>query len=107
MSTKAFLLIALIFLSVYSNAQSAPSSKNAAAFFNGAFRSDDNKGFTVMHDGYFSAIAQDSTGRWAATHAGTYTVNDDNTITFKALYSSYPDHIGSLNTAEYTINGET
>ncbi|MDQ3845519.1 MAG: hypothetical protein M3342_16150 [Bacteroidota bacterium] len=116
MSTKAFLLIALIFLSVCSNAQSAPSSKktttqgtnkNAAAFFNGAFRSDDNKGFTVMHDGYFSAIAQDSTGRWAATHAGTYTVNDNNTITFKALYSSYPDHIGSLNTAEYTINGET
>ena len=34
-------------------------------------------------------------------------LNNDNTVTFKVLYSSYPDHIGSLNTAEYSINGET
>lgn len=102
MRTKAFLLSAtLLFFFATGNAQ------NAAAFFNGAFRTDDNKGFSVMHDGYFNSIAQDSTGKWNSVHAGTYTVNNDNTITFKVLYSSYPDHIGALNTAEYSINGQT
>jgi hypothetical protein len=59
-----------------------------------------------MHDGYFNSVAQDSTGKWNDVHAGTYTVNNDNTITFKVLYSSYPDHVGSLNTAEYTLTGD-
>lgn len=103
MSTKSFLLgTALLFFFTVSNAQTAGS-----AVFNGAWSRADNKGFSVMHDGYFNAVAQDSTGKWNSVHAGTYIVNNDNTITFKALYSSYPDHIGSLNTAEYTITGDT
>ncbi len=103
MSTKTFILGAtLLFFFATSNAQ------NSATFFNGAFRTDDNKGFSVMHDGYFNSVAQDSAGKWTSVHAGTYTVNNnDKTITFKILYSSFPDHIGALNTAEYTINGET
>ena len=103
MSTKSFLLgAALLFFFTVSNAQTATS-----ALFNGAWRSVDNKGFSVMHDGYFNSVGQDSTGKWNTVHAGTYTVNNDNTITFKVLYSSYPDHIGALNTAEYTISGDT
>ena len=27
-------------------------------------------------------------------------------ITFKVLYSSYPDHVGSANTAVYSITGD-
>jgi hypothetical protein len=103
MNTKSLLLgAALIFLFAISNAQKA-----APALFNGAWRSVDSKGFAVMHDGYFNSVGQDSTGKWNSVHAGTYTVNSDNTITFKVLYSSYPDHIGSSNTAEYTMKGDT
>ena len=103
MSTKSLLLgAALLLLFTASNAQKA-----SPALFNGAWRGVDNKGFSVMHDGYFNAVGQDSTGKWNNVHAGTYTVDSDNTITFKVLYSSYPDHVGSLNTAEYTIKGDT
>lgn len=86
---------------------SQASNQGAMAAFNGAWKSDNGKGFSVMHDGYFNSVAQDSTGKWADVHAGTYTVNNDNTITFKILYSSYPDHVGAENTAEYTLSGET
>ena len=103
MSTKSFLLgAAFLFFFTVSNAQKA-----GPALFNGDWRSIDNKGFAVMHDGYFNSVGQDSTGKWNSVHAGTYTVNNDNTITFKVLYSSYPEHIGSANTAEYTLTGET
>jgi hypothetical protein len=103
MSTKSFFLgAALLFFFTVSNAQKAGS-----ALFNGAWRSVDNKGFAVMHDGYFNSVGQDSAGKWNSVHAGTYTVNSDNTITFKVVYSSYPEHIGSLNTAEYTMKGDT
>jgi hypothetical protein len=43
---------------------------------------------------------------WKDTHAGTYTI-DGNSITYKVLYSSFPDHVGALNTAEYEMKGET
>ena len=103
MNTKSFLLgAALLCCFTIGNAQ-----KTGPALFNGAWRNVDNKGFSVMHDGYFNAVGQDSTGKWDDVHAGTYTVNGDNTITFKILYSSYPDHVGALNTAEYTIKGDT
>ena len=103
MSIKSFLLgSVLLFCFILSNAQ-----KTGSASLNGAWQNVDNKGFAVIHDGYFNAVGQDSTGKWNNVHAGTYTVNNDNTITFKVLYSSYPDHVGSLNTAEYTINGDT
>jgi len=110
MRTKSFLLTAmLLFLFAAANAQghTKPPVNKAASFFNGAWQGSENKGFIVIHEGYFNAVGQDSTGKWAEVHAGTFTVNNDNTVTFKVLYSSYPDHIGSLNTAEYSINGET
>src|SRR5688572_22661955 len=103
MSTKSLLLgAALLFFFTVSNAQTA-----GPALFNGAWQSIDNKGFSVLHDGYFNSVGQDSTGKWSSVHAGSYTVNNDNTITFKALYSSHPTHIGSLNTVEYTLTGDT
>jgi hypothetical protein len=116
MNSKAFFLVAaLLCLFTTGNAQTSSSKKmasqstnsNAAAFFNGAWKSDDGKGFAVMHDGYFNSVGQDSAGKWDDVHAGTYTINGDNTITFKVLYSSWPDHVGSANTAAYTVSGET
>jgi len=103
MRTKSFFLgAALLFFFTVSNAQ-----KTGSAVLNGAWRNVDNKGFAVIHDGYFNAVGQDSTGKWNSVHAGTFTINNDNTITFKAVYSSYPEHMGSLNTAEYTMIGDT
>ena len=105
MRTKTFLISAiLLFVVAVTNAQQ--TSKTSASLLNGGWQSDDNKGFTVIHDGYFNSVGQDSTGKWANVHAGSFTINSDNTITFKVLYSSYPDHIGSLNTAEYSISGD-
>ncbi len=109
-----FVAVLLFFVFTEGNAQTNQSQKKTtsqkngknASFFNGGWISNDNKGFSVMHDGYFNAVAQDSTGKWDDVHAGSYTVNNDNTITFKVLYSSYPDHVGSINTAEYTISGD-
>ncbi len=69
--------------------------------------SEDGKGFTVIHDGFFNSVNQDSTGKWNEVTAGSYIVGNDNTVTLKSLYSSYPYHVGSINTAEYTISGET
>ena len=117
MNMKTFLFGAmLLFVFTATNAQTAQSqrtttsesgSQSATAYFDGAWRSNDNKAFSVMHNGYFNTVLQDSTGKWDDVNAGTYTVNNDNTITFKVLYSSHPDHVGSANTAEYTISGES
>lgn len=109
MNLKNFLFAAMLFFSVTTvNAQTTSSKAGSQnALFDGAWRSTDNKGFSVMHDGYFNSVGQDSSGKWTDVHAGTYTVNGDNTITFKILYSSFPDHIGAANTAEYTITGDT
>ena len=107
MSTKTFLSAATLFFFFSAiNPQTAQSQKKGAAIFNGAWRTIDNKGFSVMHDGYFNSVGQDSTGKWNEVHAGTYTVDSDSTITFKVLYSSYPDHIGAANTAVYSITGD-
>ena len=107
------LLIVSFFLSVTSiNAQTAVSKTkyivtNADGPLTGAWVSTDHKQFAIMNDGFFSAIGEDSTGIWRDMHAGTYTIDNANTITYKVLYSSFPDHVGSLHTAEYEIKGET
>ena len=113
---KIFCCAMLLAIFIASNAQTTASTNKTTmpargsttlTNFNGAWVSDDNKGFSVMHDGYFNAVGKDSSGKWDEVHAGTYKVNDDNTITFKILYSSFPAHVGAANTAEYTINGNT
>jgi len=116
MSTKPLLIFfALLCITTLGNTQSSSSSKkmtthstntDAAAIFNGAWKTEDGKSFNVMHDGYFNSVAQDSSGKWEDVHAGTYTVNGDNTISFKVLYSFWPDHVGSVNTAEYSGSGD-
>ena len=106
MSTKSFLFAATLLFFFTAIKPKLRSHKERLPLFNGAWRTVDNKGFSVMHDGYFNAVGQDSTGKWNDVHAGTYTVDSDSTITFKVLYSSYPDHIGASNTAEYSITGD-
>jgi hypothetical protein len=109
----SLLLIVSFFLSITStNAQTAVSKTknfitNADGSLTGAWVSTDHKQFAIMNDGFFSSIGQDSTGMWKDMHAGTYTIDNANTITYKVLYSSFPDHVGAFHTAEYEIKGET
>jgi hypothetical protein len=115
MKTSRFLFIAaLLFVITASNAQTTRDLEKTtssvikdATFINGAWRSEDNKSFNLMYNGYFNFLAQDSAGRWNDVHAGSYVINKDNTITLKVLYSSEPDHIDAENTAEYLISGQT
>ncbi len=109
----SLLFVAGFCLSTTINAQTSVSQtktfiKNADASpsVNGAWVSMDKKEFAIMNDGFFSSIGADSTGAWKDTHAGTYTVDNSNTITYKILYSSFPDHVGSLNTAEFELKGD-
>ena len=104
-------LISLLFITAFcftiisTKAQSASANKKDIT---GAWVSADGNEFTIMNDGFFSSVSKDSaTGSWNQTHAGSYTLDNANTITFKVLYSSFPDHIGALNTTEYDLNGDT
>jgi hypothetical protein len=105
-------LISLLFIISFcltitsTNAQTNSSQTKNFSPISGAWLSADHKDFMIMNDGFFSSVSQDSTGIWRDTHAGTYTIDNANTITLKVLYSSYPDHIGALNTIEYDIKGE-
>ena len=60
-----------------------------------------------MCDGFYSSIAQDSTGKWSETYAGTYTMDNANTITLKASHSSIAYRIGYLHTIEYNLEGDS
>jgi hypothetical protein len=104
------LVVAIVcFSSFTTTAQTTASpayNKSQVSPLVGAWQSVDGKEFSIMNDGFFSAIGQDSTGRWAATHAGTYTIDNANTLTFKVLFSSFPDHIGALHTVEYAVKGD-
>ena len=104
------LVVSFCFSSTTTTAQTTISNtttaKNTITSISGAWRSVDNKEFAIMSDGFFSSVAQDSTGKWAETHAGTYTVDNANTVTLKVTHSSHAYRIGSLHTVEYDIKGE-
>ena len=106
------LVVSSCFSIVSTNAQTASSQTKSSAkttfsSVGGAWKSVDNKEFAMINDGFFSSIGQDSTGIWRDTHAGTYTMDSDNTMTLKILYSSFPSHAGALHTVEYDMQGET
>lgn len=104
-------IVGFCFTLTSTNAQTASSgtksfSKKTSSPIDGAWQSVDHKGFVMMNEGFFSALGQDSTGIWRDTHAGTYTVDNANTITFKTLYSSEPTDMGGFMTVEYEMKGE-
>ena len=115
MNLKAlFFAVTLLLVFTNSNAQtkqppkkSSPSKSPMLSVLNGAWRSADGKGFTLIYDGFFNSVNQDSTGKWNTVDAGSYKICNDNTITLKTLYSSFPHHIGSLHTVDFKINNET
>jgi hypothetical protein len=93
-------IVGLCFTFISTSAQTPSAQEKSVS---GAWVSQDGKEFTMMNNGFFSSVSADSAGVWNQTHAGSYTIDNANTITFKVLYSSFPDHIGALNTVEYNI----
>ena len=109
-----FLFIVSLCLGIISVDAQNPSTetkkiarKRTFSPISGAWQSVDHKAFMMMNDGFFSGVSEDSTGIWRDIHAGTYIIDNANTITFKVLYSSFPSHVGALNTVEYEMIGET
>jgi hypothetical protein len=64
------------------------------------------KEIVVVHDGFFSSVGQDSSGRWNNTHVGTFET-DGNIMKNILLYSSHPERVGSTNWVEYELKGDT
>ncbi len=114
------LLALLLFFSLVNEAvaQSAKSKTgNNTNALNGAWlrvyyyngkttTSGEPKEFALVHDGFFSSIGQDSTGRWSNTHGGIFEISG-NTMKNKLLYSSHKDQLGSTNWTEYELKGDT
>ena len=76
-------------------------------YYNGkTLTSGEPKEFALVHDGFFSSIGQDSTGRWTNTYAGAFEISG-NIMKNKLLYSSHSDRIGSINWTEYELKGDT
>ena len=100
-------LAVLCFSSTITVAQNTVSNtktpKNENSSLSGAWQSVDNKEFLIMNDGFFSSVAQDSTGKWTEFHAGSYTVGNPNTATLKVTHSSFAYRIGYLHTIEYGL----
>ena len=99
--------VILILLTTTSNAQSTSQSKRSISAMDGAWVSAENDDFIVVSNGFYSEVGKDSTGRWNATHAGTYVIDNANTATFKATYSSSVAHIGTFHTIGFQMNGDT
>jgi hypothetical protein len=62
--------------------------------------------FKMFHDGFFSLIAFDSTGKWSWAGAGTYSL-DGNIYKETFKYSSVPEYIGANDWQEYELKGDT
>src|SRR5690606_1474207 len=105
-----FLVVSFFKFSTITTAQTFNSTttiaENGDDPISGAWLSVDNKDFIIMSDGFFSSVAQDSTGKWTETHVGSYILDNTNTITFKVNHSSFAYRIGYLHTIEYELNGD-
>ncbi len=103
-----FIVVSFSFLFTTTTAQTTNShtttARNVAAPISGAWLSVDNNDFIIISDGFFSSVAQDSTGKWAETHICTYTLDNANTITLKVINSSFAYRKGYLHTIEYGLN---
>lgn len=122
MKTRSSIQFVLLFLflafineavaqSSRSKTGSYPSALNGAwqrVYYNNgkATTSGEPKEFALVHEGFFSSIGQDSTGRWNNTHGGTFEISG-NLMKNKLLYTSHIDRIGSANWVEYELKGDT
>jgi hypothetical protein len=62
--------------------------------------------FKMWHEGFFSLIMQDSSGKWSVAGAGSYSV-DGNTYKETFHYCSVPEYVGASDWQTYELKGDT
>ncbi len=120
MKKYLFLILSASFIVLFVANAKAQTSKNKSgnrssiSVLNGAWQTnwenDNSKAprieFSVLHDGFFSNVSQDSTGAWQETHAGTYEISG-NIYKQKILYSSHAERMDMTHWIDFKIKGDT
>ena len=112
LTASLFIVFAITIVSCNPNekAQSQPTSKSSVTPLEGAWElvSPDGKitQFKMWHNGFFSLIMQDSSGKWSDAGAGSYSV-DGNTYKETFHYCSIPEFVGASNWQTYELKGDT
>jgi len=114
---QSAVILAVVFSINVTAAQSSANNTSNNSAVNGAWErvyyyngktttTGEPKEFVLVHDGFFSSIGQDSSGKWSNTHAGTFEISG-NTMRNRLLYSSHPERVGSTHWVEFELKGDT
>ena len=119
MCTKLFILLTAFLISTTAvvscntnenKAESQLTSTPSASPIEGAWKTVSADGkiteFKMWHDGFFSFLMQDSTGKWSTAGAGNYSV-DGNTYKETFQFSNVPEYVGASDWQTYELKGDT
>jgi hypothetical protein len=91
-------------------AESQPASTSSASPIEGGWETVSADGkitqFKMWHEGFFSLIMQDSSGKWSVAGAGSYSI-DGNTYKETFHYCSIPEYVGASDWQTYELKGDT
>lgn len=91
-------------------AESQFTSTSSVSLIEGAWETVSADGkitqFKMWHDGFFSLIMQDSSGKWSMAGAGSYSV-DKNSYKETFHYCSIPEYVGASDWQTYELKGDT
>lgn len=90
--------------------ESQPVAASSVSPLEGAWETVSPNGkitqFKMFHDGFFSLIMQDSSGKWSMSGAGNFSL-DGNTYKETFRYCSVPDYVGATDWQECELKGDT
>jgi len=108
-----FLLSATAFISCNQDekkADSQPVSSSSVSPIDGSWETVSADGkitqFKMWHNGFFSLIMQDSSGKWSFAGAGSYSV-DGNSYKETFRYCSVPENVGASDWQTFELKGDT
>ena len=91
-------------------AESHPKSTSSASPIEGAWETVSADGkitqFKMWHEGFYSLIMQDSSGKWSRAAAGSYSI-DGNTYKETIRYCDIPEYVGASDWQTYELKGDT
>jgi hypothetical protein len=112
LTAPLFIMLATSVLSCNQNekTKSEPTATSSASPINGAWETVSPDGkiteFKMYHDGHFSFLMPDSSGKWSIAGVGNYTV-DGNTYKETFRYSSIPAYVGGSDWQTFELKGDT
>ncbi len=113
LTTLLFIISATALVSCNQNekkAESQPTSTSSVSPIEGAWETVSSEGkitqFKMWHEGFFSLIMQDSSGKWSVAGAGSYSL-DGNTYKETFHYCSIPEYVGASDWQTYELKGDT